>query len=758
MPTLIDRARLALTVFSRGMPMGRIMETKQAKSPYIWPVWKNDQPQWILSDFDSYVRDGFDRNSIIYSAVMYKARAMAVAPLRAYGGDPEQPELLPPAHPLAQLVARPNTAMSWTEFQMLNEVYLNIAGEVFVYLARPRGGGLPEALYTLRPDRVYLIPQKGKVIGWLYVPEGQPFDAGLPMLSQDVMTVKFPNPLDPYEGLGRGLSPLAPLAQSADIDNKVTEYLKVFFNNSAVPQGILKFNLPLDDTEMARIRARWKEIYGGVENWGEVGVLDNSGEYQRLGMNFAEMNFDYLDQRNEVRIAGPLGVPVTLLGTRSGLSAATYNNKQSDRRMFWEDTMVPELKLYEDEYRYFLQGGDDTFVAFDLAGVPALQQDKPLLITAAAQLFGMGMPANMALQTVGLQAEPIPGGDVGYLPLSLIQVGQPKPTPVLPGAPVPPPEQIEEPAPLEDDNAEAPEAEEQGETPKTGPGPAEVKAELSPQQKAAFWQQIDGTARSWEPKFEAAAEQAFEADRRALQAGLSAGKKKALTQKATINWSTVEADWMDYIGAAGAENWRTTFRPAIQGVIEAEAKRFGTMIGVEFDVRNLLAEAWFSEYMLTFSQPINRTTSDALSTMLQQARKDGWGIDTMSNHLDTLFRQWSSGDVPPEEFAWYEDRLPQYRRQNIARTESMRSIAASDQAMFSNFNVQKKEWLATQDSRTRDTHAEANGQVVGIDEPFMVAGYPMMYPLDMSMGAPIEEAAQCRCVMLPYLGDEGNNP
>lgn len=58
-----------------------------------------------------------------------------------------------------------------------------------------------------------------------------------------------------------------------------------------------------------------------------------------------------------------------------------------------------------------------------------------------------------------------------------------------------------------------------------------------------------------------------------------------------------------------------------------------------------------------------------------------------------------------------------------------------------------KKWVAHKDELTRITHSNADGQIVPIDEPFVVGGYFMMFPLDSSLGAPVQEIANCRCVM-----------
>ena len=57
-----------------------------------------------------------------------------------------------------------------------------------------------------------------------------------------------------------------------------------------------------------------------------------------------------------------------------------------------------------------------------------------------------------------------------------------------------------------------------------------------------------------------------------------------------------------------------------------------------------------------------------------------------------------------------------------------------------------KIWSAIKDSRTRAAHAFANGQMKRINEPFEVGGQLLRFPGDRSLGATIENIANCRCI------------
>lgn len=59
--------------------------------------------------------------------------------------------------------------------------------------------------------------------------------------------------------------------------------------------------------------------------------------------------------------------------------------------------------------------------------------------------------------------------------------------------------------------------------------------------------------------------------------------------------------------------------------------------------------------------------------------------------------------------------------------------------------IMGKRWIATHDSRTRDEHLEADGQIVENNKPFVVGGEELMFPGDKSLGASGWNRYNCRC-------------
>jgi HK97 family phage portal protein len=387
----------------------------QKDSPYVWPMFQGGQAFWHMDNFKSYGVEGYNLNSIIHSAIKYKGQTLALGKLVAMQGDMHNPTALEQKHPLQKLLTRPNPYQSWMEFQWQRETYLNLSGNSYTWLDRPKPNALPTALWNLRPDRTYIVPNDRRLMGYLYVPDDRARADGIPMLPEDVIHIKFPNPMDRFEGLGYGLSPLAPLAQSGDVDNAITRYLKVFFERGSMPPGVLKTKLHLTDPQIAEARGRWQQIYGGVDNWTDIAILDSDLDYTRVGFTFEEMGFDAIDGRNETRMLGPFGVPAILIGVRVGLMRSTFNNAIEARKACWQDTLAPEQNLFLSDDEYYLGLPDEEiFVTYDNAMVPALQEDRVTLVGAWKDLVDRGVPINQAFQIMGMKVETVPGGDVGY--------------------------------------------------------------------------------------------------------------------------------------------------------------------------------------------------------------------------------------------------------------------------------------------------------------------------------------------------------
>ena len=83
-------------------------------------------------------------------------------------------------------------------------------------------------------------------------------------------------------------------------------------------------------------------------------------------------------------------------------------------------------------------------------------------------------------------------------------------------------------------------------------------------------------------------------------------------------------------------------------------------------------------------------------------------------------------------------------RTAVTEAENAGRQAAADELEKKGVIIGKR-WIATHDSRTRDEHLEADGQIVENNKPFVVGGEELMFPGDNSLGASGWNLYNCRC-------------
>lgn len=148
-----------------------------------------------------------------------------------------------------------------------------------------------------------------------------------------------------------------------------------------------------------------------------------------------------------------------------------------------------------------------------------------------------------------------------------------------------------------------------------------------------------------------------------------------------------------------------------------------------------------SRYLAEVSNRLVRIPSevyDLVAGQVAQGAALGEGIPKIRDRVDNVLSTTTSP-------RW------QNRATVIARTETLGALNAGRldamRAEAEEFGeALDKIWLATEDSRTRPTHAAADLQRVPLDAPFVVGGFSLQFPGDPS--GPAQEVIQCRCTML----------
>jgi uncharacterized protein with gpF-like domain len=147
-------------------------------------------------------------------------------------------------------------------------------------------------------------------------------------------------------------------------------------------------------------------------------------------------------------------------------------------------------------------------------------------------------------------------------------------------------------------------------------------------------------------------------------------------------------------------------------------------------IQDTVIRDWILKFGAELIVDISTTTGDDIKRIVSGGIVDGLSVREISSQIAA---------VAPSVGA--------ARAQTIARTETHGAANLAGKATAEAAGVKmRREWVASGGNRTRKTHQDADGQTVGMDEPFTVGGVKLMYPGDSSAGKP-SETINCRCAV-----------
>ena len=334
-------------------------------------------PSWSRRSFESLVAEGYLKNPVVYRSVRLIAESAARIPLAI-----EERGARLKAHPLLDLLGRPNTRQSGTELLEQAFIWLETSGDAFFEASLPPDG--VGALHALRPDRVRpLLGADGYPEAYEHTVAGRTrrLRPGTSPVDQ-VRHVMLQHPLDDHHGF----SPLEAALRSLDLHNGATAWNKALLDNAARPSGALVYSSggTLTESQFRRMKAELEEAFQGIANAGRPLVLEGGLDWKSMALSPQEMDFVELKHIAAREIALAFGVPPMLLGIPGD---NTYSNLAEANRAFWRQTVVPLARRMADALGTWLGPAfSGARLVLDLDNVEALAEDRAALwarITAA---------------------------------------------------------------------------------------------------------------------------------------------------------------------------------------------------------------------------------------------------------------------------------------------------------------------------------------------------------------------------------------
>lgn len=137
--------------------------------------------------------------------------------------------------------------------------------------------------------------------------------------------------------------------------------------------------------------------------------------------------------------------------------------------------------------------------------------------------------------------------------------------------------------------------------------------------------------------------------------------------------------------------------------------------------------AFAADWIATKITQIDGTTEEHIRALVLAGEQDGASVEAIAKRIRT--------EAMP---------MSRLRAHVIARTETHAAAGWANEQAASEAEIELlKEWVATHDARTRDSHREADGTTVPMGMPFELEGWPLRYPGDPA--GPPELVINCRC-------------
>lgn len=304
---------------------------------------------------------------IVYGCITSISDAIAAMNVKVYSVSGGQRAEVTGDHDFYKLFSTPNPQQGSFEFLEELSQQLDTFGNVFV--AKEKVAGLFE-LYLLNPANVAIIPDpKKKVKEYRYYING----TSVKYKPEEIIHIKYADLDDPYYGQ----PPLNSASDVLSFEAKRLAFASKFFDNGAIPAGVLETEQNLGDSMLKKLRGEWSGLHQGVANSHKMAILQGGLKYRPIASPLKDLNFDGLKKLTKEDILTIYKVPESVLGSQDGTGSSEGKPALTT---FWRGCIVPRLKRVEAALNRGLSAevfGEGAFVfEFNLKDVVALQEDK----------------------------------------------------------------------------------------------------------------------------------------------------------------------------------------------------------------------------------------------------------------------------------------------------------------------------------------------------------------------------------------------
>lgn len=659
-------------------------------------------------DDKALLDDPYSNVSLVYTCISTTARAIAQVPLMVVEYDKrDNPIPVAPQHPWQKLFNQPNYMMNRGSFiEAVISLWL-LDGNVCIIPFPPlmSNKGVPTSLWVVRWKFMsYDKDEKGHLKKWHYRPAP---GVSIPLDPSEVLHLKFFNPNDPIAGLAPSEAGRLPI-QSL---HRAASYNSQFFENGAVPGGILHTDKQLSKTTFERTKEQVNQQYGVKQgNAHKLMVLEQGLKWASTGISQRDMEFIGLHRLNAEEILQLYGMKKSIISITGDLNFATAT---VERKEWWQGTCMPLMRLFVDTLTFglFEQRNLNAFdLLFDISSIEALHEAFADKAKTAEILLRLGFTRNEVNARLELGFPNVKWGDVAYMPVNMMPVNLDGVTPGLqPGGPGG--QGGDNPNPNNpQDNPPGAEPTPPDAPPEGGNPPKSVRSVEKENTLFNRWKQLTHMTSAIEDQLTSKVKRAFfEMRKETLE---EFNKDKDINAVERMSYDNVKTSLLKFAAPLLTEAVKQGATSVLSehGVPEEEDMDY-TGICMNF---LLIRE-------VTLRRIIETVKSDVIENLHQALASN----EDFEGAIKAAFNSANS------------------RVKTIARTEVMSAFNHGRHEIIARSSFSLKEWYSPNGENSR--HGEMNGKQVGVKDVWHMAdGTQMSFPGDLAGG--IKNCVNCRCV------------
>jgi HK97 family phage portal protein len=204
---------------------------------------------------------------------------------------------------------------------------------------------------------------------------------------------------DPSQDLLPGVSP----AISANVDAKLlyalSKFPEMYFEGGAMPVTVVGVDTT-DEGEIKRMETFFKKVASGLKNaFRTLGTRANSIDVQTITPPLKDLAMPEINAQARDNLLTAFGVPKTLLDSE----AANYATAQEDRKSFYQETIMPRARRYEDILNLQLLRKEDLRLEFSFNELELFQEDENERAELLSKLTFSGLPLELAMRIAGYE-------------------------------------------------------------------------------------------------------------------------------------------------------------------------------------------------------------------------------------------------------------------------------------------------------------------------------------------------------------------